>query len=312
MLVTVRGKTVKLPDFFVVGAAKSGSSSLYYFLIQHPQILMPTIKEPRFFGFMEHPPQYSVPGHREDKTIIWRFEDYVKLFENAREGQRIGEGSVGYLYTYKITIEHIESIYGEKCKNLKIIAVLRNPVDRAFSQYLSHIRGGVEKLSFEEAVDPEVIKSRIHKARGYDYIGFGMYYNQVRAYLEAFPNMRIYLSEDLKNTRILSKDLFKFLDVDCNIEIDISTKANPSGIPKNRFLVNLLLNSKINSIRSILPMKYRVKLASFRDNLLKILLKKPVMDTVTRKKLINIFRNDILSLQKLINRDLSHWLEVEN
>ena len=85
MLVTVRGKSVKLPDFLVVGAAKSGSSSLYYFLIQHPQIFMPTIKEPRFFNFMEQPPNYSVPDYREDKTIIWRFEDYVKLFETAKE-----------------------------------------------------------------------------------------------------------------------------------------------------------------------------------------------------------------------------------
>lgn len=72
----------------------------------------------------------------------------LSFFEPAKDNQIIGEGSVGYLYTHKITINHIKSIYGEKYKNLKIIAILRNPVDRAFSQYLLHRRLGMKKIFF--------------------------------------------------------------------------------------------------------------------------------------------------------------------
>lgn len=255
---------------------------------------------------MEQHPQHCVPGHREDKTIIWRFEDYVKLFEPAKDNQIIGEGSVGYLYTHKITINHIKSIYGEKYKNLKIIAILRNPVDRAFSQYLLHRRLGMKKFSFEEVMNPQFINCNIQKTRGHDYIGFGMYYNQVKAYLKEFPHVKIYLFEDLKNIKDILKDLFEFLNVEQNVEITTDIKANPSGIPKNRILINLL--QKASFFKLIFPPKLKVKLACFRDDLLRKLLEKPEISVVVREKMINIFRRDILELQELIHRDLSHWL----
>ncbi|MDR4507103.1 MAG: sulfotransferase domain-containing protein [Candidatus Brocadiaceae bacterium] len=309
MVVNVRGKNVKLPDFLVVGAAKSGTTTLYYCLIQHPQIFMPKGKEPRFFSFMERPPHYSIPDHPENKSIIWRFEDYVKLFQSTKDDQIIGEGSVGYLYTYEMTIKHIKSIYGGKYKDLKIIAILRNPVDRAFSQYLLQRRqGSIERESFEETFNPEFIKKGMNKARGYDYIGFGMYYNQIKAYLNEFPNVKVYLFEDLKNIRDLIKDIFKFLNVDHTIEVNTNIKANPSGIPKNKNLVKLL--QKASSMKYILPPKLKVKLAGLRDCVLVKLIEKPEVPIATREKLINIFRADILNLQNLIGRDLSPWLEI--
>lgn len=309
MVVTVRGKNVKLPDFLVVGAAKSGTTTLYYCLIQHPQIFMPKGKEPRFFSFMERPPRDSVPDHLEDKTIIWRFEDYIKLFESAKEGQVIGEGSVGYLYTHNITIDHIKSIYGEKFKHLKIIAILRNPVDRAFSQYLLHVRGGMGGLSFEEAVYQQTRKNNIKKTRGLDYVGFGMYYHQVKAYMEEFPHVKIYLFEDLKNINDTIKDLFGFLGVEQNVQINTNIKANPSGIPKSKILVNMLRNARI--MKYFLPPKLKVKLACFRDDMMRKLVEKPELDDKVRGRMIDIFKNDIVELQKLIKRDLSHWMVLK-
>lgn len=312
MIINYRHKEVKLPDFLNVGAAKAGTTSLYYCLIQHPKIFMPKLKDPRFFAFRERPPEETVPGRKYDKRIIWKFEDYVKLFKAAKDNQILGEGTVVYLYTYKITIEHIKSLYGEKYKDLKIIIILRNPVERAYSHYLFSAKMGQETLTFEEAINPQTIKNRVHIARGYDYIGYGMYYNQVRAFLEEFPHVKIYLFEDLKNLRNLLVDLFEFLGVETDVEIDTKIMANPSGIPKNKMLVALLRSFGTNSIKYILPHKYKIKLASVRDGLFKNLLEKPEMSAPTREKMINLYRNDILELQKLIDRDLSHWLEVKN
>lgn len=155
-------------------------------------------------------------------------------------------------------------------------------------------------------MNPQFINCNIQKTRGHDYIGFGMYYNQVKAYLKEFPHVKIYLFEDLKNIKDILKDLFEFLNVEQNVEITTDIKANPSGIPKNRILINLL--QKASFFKLIFPPKLKVKLACFRDDLLRKLLEKPEISVVVREKMINIFRRDILELQELIHRDLSHWL----
>ena len=309
MIISVRGKRVKLPDFFIVGAAKSGTTSLYYYLVQHPQIFMPSEKEPAFFAYRELPPHYTIPGVRHDRRIRYKLEDYVKLFRTAKDGQVIGEGSTAYLYTYNLTIPHIKQIYGNKYKELKIIAILRNPIDRVFSHYFFISRAGGEPLPFADAIKPEVIERRIPEARGYDYTGYGMYYNQVKAYMEEFPHTRFYLFEDLKDNNLIIKDLFGFLDVDKDLNINTDIKANPSGIPKNRFLVKMLLRASI--FKSFVLPKTKVKLATARDILLNRFLVKNELDVVLRKKLILIFRDDILKLQDLLKRDLSHWLEIK-
>jgi hypothetical protein len=107
MDVRVQGKIVKLPDFLIVGAVRGGTTSLYNYLKQHPQIFMPKEKEPQFFAFSEKPTHYPHP------PIIWKFDDYVKLFENAEESQLIGEASLGYSLCYEETINNIKKYIPE-------------------------------------------------------------------------------------------------------------------------------------------------------------------------------------------------------
>lgn len=311
MIVNCKGKQVILPDFLIIGAAKSGTTSLYHYLRQHSQIFLPICKEPRFFCFNEHL-QYN-GANLKGKNMIWRFEDYVDLFKMAKEGQIIGEATPTYLYMYKITIPRVKSIYGERYKELKIIAILRNPVDRVFSHYLFGVRRGAELLSLEEAIQQQTIENRNIETKGFDtfdYIRHGMYYEMVKAYIEEFPHVKILFFEDLNKIVKMLKDLFKFLDIDPNAKIKTDIRVNSSGIPKNRMLVDFIykINRCFRCFKHIMPDKYFLELVSLRDNVMRKILYKPKMDQSTRKMLVNIFRKDILSLQELTKRDLSHWL----
>lgn len=312
MIVDVRGREVKLPDFFLIGAARSGTTTLYFYLNQHPHIFLPQNKEPLFFSFREQPPHLRDSDIRVDRgrEVVWKFEEYEKLFGMAKNDQIIGEASSSYLYTHDLSIKHIKSVYGEKSKDIRMMAVLRNPIERAFSHYLLLVEYGRESLSFEEAIQPRVIESRRGKLKDYDYIEYGMYSKRVKAYLEAFEHVRLYLFEDLKEPTRLLEDVFKFLEVDCDIEIDTNVRANPSGIPKSRFLVNFLLKAPTYG-KLIIPMTYRLQLVRLRDAILRKLMVKPTMRPATRQMLIDLFRTDVLELQQLLKRDLSQWLVME-
>jgi len=311
VVIEVRGEKVKLPDFFLIGAAKSGTTSLYHYLIQHPQIYLPREKEPFFFSFMERPPHWrdsDLKGSR-GKNVVWRLKDYVKLFQNAKAGQIIGEASTSYLYTYDCTIEHMISIYGERYRDIKIMAILRNPIERAYSHYLYLTKMGWEALPFEDAIRQSVVEERIAQFKDYDYIGQGMYYARIQSYLKEFSNVRIYLYDDLKDPVHMLKNMFDFLGVNPQVTIRTQFVVNPSGIPKTRFVVDVLF--KFNRIiRRIIPQRYSLRCITIRDSILRTLLEKPQIDDVTRSHLIQVYREDVLKLQELINRDLSHWLEV--
>src|SRR3990167_8952287 len=105
MRVTVRGMGVKLPDFLIVGAAKSGTTSLYYYLKQHPQIFMPRQKELRYFCLAHIPPIES----RKSKLLgpVWSLDGYISHFREAWDSQIMGEACPGYLYAYEDTIRNI-------------------------------------------------------------------------------------------------------------------------------------------------------------------------------------------------------------
>ena len=313
MIVNVKGEEVKLPDFFIIGASRGGTTTLYFLLNQHPNIFFPEQKEPFFFSFNEQPPPYkdSDLSGIGGKKVIWKFEDYVKLFEIAKDDQIIGESSTSYLYTYDLSIEHMRSLYGEKCKEVRIVAVLRNPVDRAFSHYLLLVKSGREPFPFEKAIHPPIIERRLAKLWDYDYIEYGMYYKRIKAYMDTFQHVKIYLFEDLLEPKRLLEDLFTFLGIDSDITIDTNIMANPSGVPASRLFVHFLLKAPKYG-RIFIPGKYRLQLVRIRDALLRRLMKRPRMERATRKKLIDVFRSDVLELQKLIHRDLSPWLEEEN
>ena len=301
----------RLPDFILVGAAKSATSSLHFYLDQHPQIKMASQKESWFFSFYNNPVDYDSPGKLSN--MISELDAYLRLFDGAKEDQLLGDACPSYLYTYTDTIKNIRELYSEEAlARLKIIISLREPVSRAFSQYYTFKRKVLEPLDFEEAMRENNVSQRLKNNWNifYDYPGFGMYSEQVKAFQDAFGKERvlIVLYDDIRKDIIsVCRSIFTFIDVDPVFEINDNVKHNSlTGEPKIKWLIAALLskNAAKRTLASILPKKLRMVILYI---IVKPLIKRKSLDPEAHKKLSAYFEQDILTLEKLIERDLSAW-----
>lgn len=175
MIVQTGSEESRLPDFLIVGAARSATTPLFYYLKNYGEIYMPARKEPWFFSYADNPPDYSSPGAYD---VVSRLEDYAALFKAARPDQIIGEASPSYLFTHDTAIRNIKNVYGGLYENLRIIIILRNPAERAYSHFMLHKRGYKEPLDFEKAIEPGTIAARRRDNWDifYDYTGCGADY----------------------------------------------------------------------------------------------------------------------------------------
>ena len=194
----------------------------------------------------------------------------------------------------------------------KIICILRNPVDRAYSNYLHLFRDGREPLnSFENAIASEDQRIKDNWSPSWHYVHAGFYYKLLQRYFEYFPEkqIKVFLYEDyISDPQNILSQLFDFLDVDSSFQPDMSTRYNASGIPKNLLLNSLL--SKRNPIRNLVkdlvPKKISDKVVKVRNANLD---KPPTLPLQVRQKLQQGYRSDIIQLQDLIQTDLSRWLK---
>lgn len=313
MIIYHEGKNWRLPDFLIVGAAKSGTTSLHYYLKQHPQIFMPKVKELWFFAYRGEPPS-CIPLWLKDEWGL-RFSDlsdYTRHFADAGENQIIGEISPIYLYRYEKTISNIKEVYEGKYKHLKIIMILRNPIERAWSHFVMNKRDGNEELdNFMEAIRDDVVRQRL-KSLGipsYDYCGMGLYLPGVKAYLNEFLKVKVILYDDLCADSIkVVKEVFGFLGVDDEFIPDTAKRYNISGEPKSKILDYLIAkrNPIKTALKCILPYHIRSKMKYLAFN---YILKKRPMPEEVRQFLRNYYRDSIIALSQLIHRDLSEWLK---
>jgi Sulfotransferase family len=298
-----------MPNFLIIGAAKSGTTALYRYLRQHPQVYMSLTKETNFFAFEGQEVRFNGPGDdKVSKSAITIQKVYEEQFEAVSDEIAIGEASPWYLYSPQAA----ENIY-RHVPDAKLIAVLRNPVDRAFSSYLHVVRDGRESLTFEEGLLAE--EKRI--AQGWEFIWHyqraGFYTAQVERFLNLFPReqTRFYLYDDLLTDpdRFL-RDVYEFLSLNTSFVVDTSLKPNITGVPKSWLLGRLLLQPN--------PLKWPAKLLvpkqlrrTLWHRMNQRLLEKPSLSRETRKKLLRNYKDDISSLQDLIGRDLSVWSEEQ-
>ncbi|WP_289043723.1 sulfotransferase domain-containing protein [uncultured Olleya sp.] len=310
MKVNYKGKDINLPDFLIVGAAKSGTTSLFYYLSNHSSIFAPDEKEPHFFTFYNNPANFTSPSKMRSYSSI---EEYTSLFDGISSDQITGEGSTSYLYDYDTAITNIKSIYGKKIKDLKIIILLRNPVKRAWSQYWQFRKFYFEPLSFEESITPKIIKERLDKGWSYfyDYTGFGNYHNQVKAYLDNFKHVKIYLQEELlSNSDKIVEDTLDFLDLpQLEVKLDTERKFNPSGKPKNNFYGKVWsLKNKTSAfkfLKSVVPLKYRKKITYF---FMENAMERQKMPEGLKQQLARTYDSEIEKLYDLIgNENILKW-----
>lgn len=289
----VNGSSGRVPDFFIVGAPKSGTSSLYNYLIQHQSIFMTDPKEPHFFY------NHSSPG--SPVLGVKDLNKYLTLFEGVPERMRAGEASTSYLWLANAAREiHVLQ------PQARIIALLRNPVERAYSHYWHTMRYGKKCPTFEEALEEE--SERISRGlwHGLYYTDCGRYANQIQRYLNVFGReaVRVYLFEDLiSDPQGICHDVFEFLGVDPGIEIKAQRVYNAGGAPRSRLYGKLLRTRTIKELlKKVLPENFRRNLGDrFRASNKKPI---PKMSPETESRLRETFYADILHLEELLGRDL--------
>lgn len=302
----------RLPDAFIVGAAKSGTTSLYQMLLEHPQVFFPSSKkEPMFFCFdgIKMPDEIKELNEEFKDQAVRNPNDYFDLYKAAEEGQVAIDGTTSYLYRHATTISSMKRHYGDRLQEVKIIIMLRNPVDRAWSHYNFLIRNGFEDLPFAEAINRDTMARRKLHRWGFDYLGFGAYSDQIKAFKEQFPLMRVYLTEDLKAHESVLSEIYDFLDLP-PVAPPAMKQANPSGIPKNKFVVDQMRNNRLlKRMVNLFPERTKHLILEKRDQMMMKFLKKPMLADDIRAELTDYYRDEIKELGQLINRDLSHWLK---
>ncbi len=296
-----------LPNFLIVGAAKAGTTSLFHYLNQHPDVFIPPRKECRFFSQM--PGNFKGPGAKSQNDIITSINEYKKLFLPGKNIVARGDISNDYLYYYKKSISNIKKHLNEE---VKIIIILRNPIDRAYSNYLQHVREGWERITFEEALEAESERKKNNWAWPFLYKEVSLYYRPVKAFISSFKNVHIFLFEDFKNMQKLLSQIYLILGVS-DIQIsDIDQKYNVSGLPKNILLHHFyLLTAKLKPL--FIPVaeiffpreKVQQKMSQWKAKNLK---KVPIRPE-TRQYLKEYFRKDVLKLNNIIDRDVKRWIE---
>jgi len=313
----------KLPNFFVAGAPKAGTTSLYGYLEQHPQVFMCPLKEPNYFASELRLENFTGEGRvtiarevralarylhaeRREKRfggLVTSWDDYVSLFREASNELAIGEATPVYLWS-PTAPRNIAA----RIPHAKIIVILRNPIDRAFSQYLHMVSVGYTRRSFTQEIRASLIQRPVNAAPCWPLLEFGRYLEQIRRYCDAFPRSQIHISlyEDLAYAPgALLADLFSFLGVDPAFTPSVSHHDLQPQVPKLRVAAYYLKKWQVwPYLRKLAPQplgpRIRALLVRSRNSLM--------MEPEDRAFLTDYYREEIEKLAGLLGRDLASWL----
>lgn len=296
---------MEVPDIIVIGAPRSGTTSLYRYLQQHPQVYMSPLKETRFFAYEGQSVDYRGPAdpHAYNRDTVTDAETYRELFADRAPGQLTGEATPVYLYRGDRAAERIQ----HHVPDARLIAIFRNPVERAYSDFLNMVRLGWEPVhDFVQALAQEEQRIEAHWSPYYHYRAKGFYADQLQVYLDRFDRaqMRFYMFEDVQRDAAgLMEEVFSFVGVDPNVSIDTETRHNRSGLPRSAVAHRVLTH----------PVAERVMRGPLRPvrNTLRdwnTAHEKPPLPAKLRAELEAVYRDDIRRLEEILDRDLSHWL----
>lgn len=292
----------KWPSFYIVGAAKAGTTSLYEKLRNHPQVFFPWMKEPNYFLSV------APPAARMDRISPHCFnqpEKYLALYSDAEQYKATGDASVTYLWD-KESPARIFQVRPEA----RIIIMLRDPIARAQSHYYMLRKLGLEpETNFLSALQQSQVRDKSHVWTGSLYIEFGLYYEQVKRYLDTFgrEQVLVILTDEL-NKR--PRETFEVVQRHIGVEHLASDAHGPSNIynayamPRfpglYRFASQKLFSPELR--RKYLPAGVREFLRAsslFYDK------SKPQIDDSARAFLQSIYEPDVTRLERLLDRDLS-------
>ena len=224
----------RLPTFLVIGAARSGTTALYLYLRQHPNVFMAKGKETNFFAFEGEALDFRGPGAEFVNNSVASLDEYRKLFADAPADAAIGEASPLYLYAPRAA-----GRIHARLPDARLIAILRNPIEQAYSHYLYARKEAIEPLAdFGAALDAQEERKRAHWQPLFQYIDFARYDVQLRRYLEHFSRdqLQLFLYEDFASDPVrATQAIFAFIGVDPSFVPDVSARANTGGNPKSEW-----------------------------------------------------------------------------
>lgn len=301
---------MKKPNFIIIGAGKCGTTSLYEYINQHPDVCMSEPKEPCFFDSQQH-----------DRGLEYYWNKYFKGWAGQKA---IGEATPSYLPA-PFASERIKNALPDA----KLIAILRNPIDRSYSGWWMMFSSGREKISFEDAIcqNIERIEAGITfegeegKSRWYGfmsnlycyekglskyrtYLDHGYYAQQLKRYIALFPKtqIKVILFEDLcRDPQAIAQDIWSFIGVDPKHVLKDNLARNTAyGSRVIRRLAHKIASTKIHKIFPDKITRLAVRQLSGFGN-------RPTMGKNIRAWLVGHYYQHNRELEKLIGRDLHHW-----
>ncbi len=313
----------KRPNFIGLGVAKAGTTSLYHYLQQHPEVYLSPIKETNYFisdfiqshqlrkdllrstkvdmqAYLAAP---TLAPFHSASTVLTQ-EHYLALFREVNEQKAIGEVCTSY-FLVPSSLDKIKAEFPD----VKLFAILRNPIERAFSGYVMNLREGKtdqenQLLAFKNDYE------RPDKGWGinFNYIDGGLYAPTLQKLYELFPakNIKIFLYDDYKkNSSEVIRSLYTFLNVDPDFKADTSQNYNVGGLPRFKKLNQWMVKTGLREmIRRLFPQ-------SVKNQLLKIMYSSKhqlSLQDDARKYLKEVFKDDIKATGQILNRDLSPWI----
>ena len=317
-------KQKKLVNFFVIGVVKGGTTSLYHYLSQHPDIFLPPIKETNHFAQNDINSETFLPEYRLDVAIdldsylvkanrpiihiahVNSKKHYELLFRDVEDQKIVAEISNSYMVCPS-TAEAIAAYNPEA----KVAVILRNPITRAFSQFLMNLR---ESKAHSNDFIKEITTDAQAKNRGWgsnhQYLELGNYARQLSAYYNRFPTQNIHVilyEEYRKNPHLVLQDLCTFLGVNPNYSFNTEQESNAASLPRFEAVNKVLVKSGAISIgKKLIPKKIRTRLIPAlysRKNL-------PELTKEQRNYLITYYKSEMHQLDKLLQgRIRTAWPE---
>lgn len=292
----------RVPNFFIIGAAKAGTTTVFNLLRQHPDVYLSKIKEPQFFC--------------NDEQYNMGLNYYIDTYFNGSESfSARGEATPHYLFYERVARRIARNI---PKSNQRFVVILRNPVKRAYSLYWNMVAESIETMSFEEAIQAE--QYRIDNkytvkqcSLRYTYVTSSKYAEQIRAYLKYFNKDQfvfVIFEEFIKDIEYSMKGVFEFLGLSKIDTINYDLKSNPFGLPRLKFIHQFIRKPfylKTQMGKMIHPsIKNRIS-----NKLIELNKKRhayPPMSPVLKDKMMQLFKDDIKDLEIILEKDLSIWL----
>lgn len=294
------------PNIFIVGAPKTGTSSLFHYLDQHPEVFMSKYKEPCFFA-----------SDFESPTYIKTEAQYLALFSDVSDEKWIGEATTTYLYS-KNAASEIKDFSPEA----KILIMLRNPIDMIYSLHSQRLYELLEDIEdFDKAIDAEEDRKqgkRLPDGFAYPkeyllYREIAKYSIQVKRYLDIFKkeNVHIIIYDDFnKDTEGEFKNVCQFLGISTDLNINYNV-VNPRKRLRSKKLERFLKNPPCSLrliLRVFVPRNIRVTISKRLRSFNRLYVPRPCMLSKTRDSLKKDFAADIQEISKMIDRDLTYWV----